>query len=62
MCAQSLVVSVSIEWNLSLPNPVRVKTTTTLTGKHARRPYEGGIVCGDVVAYGWIDSVLEFKK
>ena len=27
------------------------------------RPYdEGGIVCGDVVAYGWIDSVLEFKK
>ena len=23
---------------------------------------EGGIVCGDVVAYGWIDSVLEFKK
>ena len=33
-----------------------------LPSKQARRPYEGGIVCRDVVAYGWIDSVLEFKK
>ena len=31
MCAQSPVVSVSIRWNLSHPNPVRVKTTLTLT-------------------------------
>ena len=36
--------------------------TFILPSKQARRPYEGGIVCGDVVAYGWIDSVLEFKK
>ena len=31
MCAQSPGVSVNIEWNLRHPNPVRVKTSSTLT-------------------------------
>ena len=31
LCAQSPGVFVNIRWNLSLPNPVRVKTSLTLT-------------------------------
>ena len=31
MCAQSPGVFVNIRWNLNHPNPVRVKTSSTLT-------------------------------